>query len=580
MPHSLFRTILTILVTLLIGFAAPATAFADDETPPPATETPAEEEPVAPDPEPAPVTDILEPLPEETQIIALDEEGNVEPLATEEAAEIIATGDPIWCPEGVAPSAGSGGCTDPGPGNSNYDPSSLQSLLNYLQANQPTQAGVIWIEKTYDSSLNDPAVTGFTINGSSFTIMRDYAITIQGGWSGVGGDETIDHADPSVFNGDYFHIENWNADVAINDISITGVPASAPGLEVTTTGGISINRTKSNNNADDGASLDNASGIGIVLVESSQFNNNSGSGLFVNSNGAITLNNVRANGNGAIGAYLNNIPAGGQALTVGGGSQFNNNAAYGLVALSDGDITLDSISASGNGHAAPYYPGAIFDTLANAVVCASRFNHNGGYGFEASLPGTLTHGNNAYFGNGAGAYLIYGGATAIADETLCGASPEREPRKENLRLQSLPVTGGQGIDLDCSIFDGTQLVLASGDSVMFLCPIEGTATLTQLSGGALPGGLTAGSVFVSSMEAGLSPERSGALPGKVIVSFVIPKEMKDANLAILYWDGQWLNLADAAFDDGRVVFDPGHKTADGHFEAATNFIGIFLLLQK
>jgi Na+-transporting methylmalonyl-CoA/oxaloacetate decarboxylase gamma subunit len=43
------------------------------------------------------VTELLTQLPEETKIVVSNENGEAVTLATQEAAKIIATGDPIWC---------------------------------------------------------------------------------------------------------------------------------------------------------------------------------------------------------------------------------------------------------------------------------------------------------------------------------------------------------------------------------------------------------------------------------------------------------------------------------------------------
>src|SRR5690606_3676261 len=54
---------------------------------------------------------ILEQLPENTEIIVLDEEGETIPLATEEAKEVVSSSDPMWCPAGKTPIANVGGCS-------------------------------------------------------------------------------------------------------------------------------------------------------------------------------------------------------------------------------------------------------------------------------------------------------------------------------------------------------------------------------------------------------------------------------------------------------------------------------------
>ena len=59
-------------------------------------EAPPEE--VPPPEEPVSLPEVLEQAPPDTQVVVVNEEGQVEPLATVEAAEILVTGDPVWCP--------------------------------------------------------------------------------------------------------------------------------------------------------------------------------------------------------------------------------------------------------------------------------------------------------------------------------------------------------------------------------------------------------------------------------------------------------------------------------------------------
>jgi hypothetical protein len=61
---------------------------------------------------------------------------------------------------------------------------------------------------------------------------------------------------------------------------------------------------------------------------------------------------------------------------------------------------------------------------------------------------------------------------------------------------------------------------------------------------------------------------SSPVESPINVSFTVPENMKNANLAILYWDG------------GKWVEVSGHMTPDGHFEALTNLTGTFVLVSK
>ncbi len=116
-----------------------------DDVEPPATEAVKnEEQAAAPDEEkpaveePISVPEILEQLPAGTELVALNEAGDVEPLASEAAAQIIATSDPMWCPDGVTP--GGAGCT-----SSFADFASLITALTLMPHQPPLYiAATVW----------------------------------------------------------------------------------------------------------------------------------------------------------------------------------------------------------------------------------------------------------------------------------------------------------------------------------------------------------------------------------------------------------------------------------------------------
>jgi hypothetical protein len=358
---------IVVVLALLASAVWTVPVRADDGTPP-ATETPSTETPPTADGSTLDVTatpaapadqtttetltsdssstttDSLAGIPDGTAVVALNADGDVVPLATQEAAEIVATGDPIWCPASVAlPVSGGSGCT--------ISYTKLSDLLTALAASNPTVDGTIWIEKTYDSSVDDAAALNYNLNGSgSFATMSNYKLTVKGGWNGIG-TSTIDTADPSEINVAVV-ITNWHNDVTLSDLDITGV--SGFGLQVYTTKNIILTRVKVHNNTA-GAYIDNTAGTGAVTVSSSQFNANTASnpGLQVGSNGAITLNSVTANGNsgsGAIGAALTNSTAStAPGVTLTGDNIFDNNNSTGLVVYSKGAITINDLEASGNG---------------------------------------------------------------------------------------------------------------------------------------------------------------------------------------------------------------------------------------
>ncbi|MBL8051200.1 MAG: hypothetical protein JNM46_08260, partial [Anaerolineales bacterium] len=132
---------------------------------------------------------ILEQIPENTELIIIDEEGEMIPLATEEAQEAIAFIDPMWCPVGVKPKANTGGCTAGYP--------DLYALINDIATNviaEPTKAGVIWIQTGADGSAVNIVIDGSDPDLGSWST---FALTLQGGWIGTDLSTTI--VAPSTF---------------------------------------------------------------------------------------------------------------------------------------------------------------------------------------------------------------------------------------------------------------------------------------------------------------------------------------------------------------------------------------------
>ncbi len=159
----LFSLSLTLIIVMLFSAMGPTTVYADGETPPPpptteasdtdgetgegdagdtATEEEVAEEPAEETSE-EPVEDetsaseegteelpadetaeevadegaaeepsLIEQVPENTEVVVLNSEGEVEPLATQEAAEAVLESDPIWCPGSQAPTPGATAAQD------------------------------------------------------------------------------------------------------------------------------------------------------------------------------------------------------------------------------------------------------------------------------------------------------------------------------------------------------------------------------------------------------------------------------------------------------------------------------------
>jgi len=368
------RRFFTLTVTILLVLFASAVwtvpVFADDETPPP-TETPVETQPGEESPPPAepalsadetanenatPETapaeeavvdsaaELLASVPEGTEVIVVDENGEAVPLATEEAAQAIVEGDPMWCPVGATPGAAS--CSPSFLKFGAVGGNPADELLAWLGVNNPNMAGVVWVEKTYNSSTAGDGSVVF--DGSALTNMANFALTIKGGWNGSGTGVTT--SDPSDF---YVPLQiiNWNGAITISDLKFEGT--AGPALTVdTNSGNVVITRVQVKGNDATGssaASIDNSGGTGTVTISQSDFNGNLGNGLSVLSKGLITLTDIMAASNDGNGAVIDNLLSTTAAgVTMTGTNVFSDNNVNGLLVDSKGAIKINNLIANAN----------------------------------------------------------------------------------------------------------------------------------------------------------------------------------------------------------------------------------------
>ncbi|CAG0962132.1 Alpha-agarase [Anaerolineales bacterium] len=418
---------------------------------------------------------LLAQLPEGTEVVVLNEEGQAVPLASQEAETVIAGSDPMWCPDGVDP--GGVGCT------SGY--SSMTALLAALSgANQPVQNGTIWIEKTYNSSAAEPGgTTAITIDGGAYTTWRNYSLTINGGWDGAGTNTT---SGTSLFFDDRFRIINWWNDVTVNNIVVDGVTGN-PSVEieidtpVTNTYSVVLNNVEVRNNANNiGAFIDNDESTGSVTVSNSRFINNGDNddGLQILAMGNVTLLNVTATDNGDEGVQIDNrASSSSSTVQVLGTNVFTGNSGDGLYILSDGNITLNNITANNNLDNGIDIDNTSGNTNATFTVTGTNsFSNNVNNGMNVLTEGAITLSNIVASGNtaGTGAYLMndYTGAGGV---TLTGANVFNTNYNSGLVIDSrgavsignVTASGNiraDGVNIDnCSWGGGTLGCLGSGD---------------------------------------------------------------------------------------------------------------------
>jgi hypothetical protein len=478
-----------LVVVLLAAAALPLGALAQDGNPPPTGATPLgsaepREANSTPTPTPTPTTaaaptaaqDEAISQPADTGIVVLDSAGEEVPLASMEAAEIIAVGDPIWCPVGHVP--GDVECTAAA--------ATITQLITDLAAQ--SGAGTIYFVSVY--ATNDA-----TLDHTNASLVNLTDLTIQGGWNGgfgagFGLSGVTEFSVP-------LSILNWTGDVTLNDLLFNAT--GSDGVYVTTSGDIELDNVESKENSGRGAYLDNTSGgaaarvtvsessfhdnltgldiytygdislayvdtsynVGVgariqdarnVTVTNSDFSWNGQQGLDVTNSGDVSLSHMAARHNEGDGAWI--VSGGNISIWDGNFDQNDNyglfaqgtdttsmlslsnvdargNQAEGLYLITDRDVTLAEVNASENGGSgvgvwATWNIQVDYSTFldndshgaylesqnAYISVVCSEFWDNGGYGLRADLPEVLDLGGVSFSGNGAGTYDVTGGGSA------------------------------------------------------------------------------------------------------------------------------------------------------------------------
>jgi hypothetical protein len=387
--------IVTVFVLMTSMFNT-RTVFADDGTPP--VEPAPTEEPVIvdqPTVEPAveeassgPVSEILEQLPENTELIALNESGDAEPLVTEQAAEIISSSDPIWCPAGQAP--GDTGCT------------ASYTTVTALIANLGSKSGAGTIYFTSDYSTNDVV---FDRTNANLVLLTD--LTIQGGWNGLTGVNYSLSGD-TTFTGVGLAVTNWVGNVTINDVNVNN--ANGDGITVFNEGDIELVNVNVQNSLSSGAgvSLNNGFNWGTgfnISLSDVDLENNTDNGLYALYVGDISLDNVTISGNNGTGAHLNNTSGSGD-FNLTGTNIFNNNNGDGLFIASDGTMNLENVTANNNQGTGV----SLDNTGGNGVILTGTnvFESNGSQGLGISSNGDVSVNNITASQNGYTGAALYG----------------------------------------------------------------------------------------------------------------------------------------------------------------------------
>jgi hypothetical protein len=227
-------------------------------------------------------------------------------------------------------------------------------------------------------------------------------------------------------DGDGVHLDNQWGQSNPGGVTLTGTnnfeDNAFDGLEIKSNRTITLNNINANSNDVRGLVLDNQCSCtlaNVVITGTNTFNVNGdyglsiGIGLLVNSEGAITINNLTANGNGDTGAQLTNdiypVSPAKPNVTLTGVNNFIGNKFNGLVIDSFGVVSLSKVTADDN----EFGDGVRVNTDGNITITCGSATVNGDAGFElTSSFGTITLKGVVALGNG-GLALDTTGITSI-----------------------------------------------------------------------------------------------------------------------------------------------------------------------
>lgn len=385
----LSTTMVFVLITSLFNTI---NASAEDDIPPLATAEPAPtEEPIgigetaatgeaaAEEEPPTDILPIFEQLPEDTVVVVYEENGDILPLASQEAADALAEPDPQFCPAGLPPLD---------PGCSPVRGTIAQAVADAYAAGGD---GTIYVEAgTFNENV--------TIDGGLFTGPVPTILNMVGAGSGlsiVDGFIQILNMNSFTLSGfttnDYVQAHDNSGTLNLTDIlagANGGVSDGSAIIHVYNhSGSITLTDVAADNGSDFGAQLNNTSGSGNISVNNSTFTGND-IGLEAYSRGNITLTDVAANSNTVNGTYLDTTAGTGDISVT--NSTFNANTIYGLVSYSAGDITLDGVTANNNNN----FTGILADTSSsgtgNININNSIVSGNGTNGLEVYSNSNIT----------------------------------------------------------------------------------------------------------------------------------------------------------------------------------------------
>lgn len=365
-----------------------ATPAPEEATPvPTASEIPESAPSDVPEAESTPVSGILSDVPEDTNLVVLDEQGQPLALGSQETAEAVVKSDPVWCPASVfPPTPGANGCS------ANY-----ASIAELLLAMRTTPAdfdedGTIYLERTGEDG--SPGYAPFTTPlildntseslGSAYSTLSTFNLTIRGGWDQTAidpfsGENT--HFDASGANQGYIRVGSalnpWVGSVTIKDITVRQASLANGVTIYTSSGDITLSDVdvEEQNGEQYSAYLSTQSGDIVVKDRGSYDGNDTGAAT------NMSRGFYASSGTGSI-----TITGTGTSFTF-RDSEGANPPNYNGATLSAPTVTLNNVWADENDANGIAISGASLVTL-NSVVSGRNINNQGNGGSGILVNGT------------------------------------------------------------------------------------------------------------------------------------------------------------------------------------------------
>ena len=348
---------------------------------------------------------VLSQVPDQTDIVVLDENGVSVSLASQDAADALQSSDPVWCPASVAtPTPGLNGCS------ASY--ASITDLLTAMRTNPASfsQDGTIFLEKPNGQGFTTPLILDDSAGSldTAYAALSLFNLSVIGGWNG---DSPGTFSGQTTFgsqagNQGYISIGSsanpWVGNITLQNLHISGISDANAVTVYTTSGDITLSNVDVDNQSGNNytAYLDTQTGD-ITVGDTSYFDgNNTGTnynqGFHASSNsGAISITGTgtsptfqdarglgATNYNGATlsapTVTLNNVMA-------------QDNDGNGIYITNADVVTLNNViggvnqNGQGNG-----YSGVFVDGTGSTVVniTGGSFNRNNRYGVEV-INGTI-----------------------------------------------------------------------------------------------------------------------------------------------------------------------------------------------